>query len=50
MHNILQRNLANGNYTMSAPSATTKRRFSDSSMANDASSTPTNTKRPSDNQ
>jgi hypothetical protein len=48
MRTILQRNLENGNYTMSAPSTTTKRGFSDSSMANDASSKPSN-KRPSDN-
>ena len=50
MYNILQTKLANGDYSMSGTSATTKRRFTDSSMANDTSSTPTNTKRTSDNQ
>jgi len=50
MHNILQKKLENGDYSMSGTSATTKRGFSDSSMAKDDSSTPTNTKRTSDNQ
>ncbi|MCZ6914620.1 MAG: hypothetical protein O7C59_09285 [Rickettsia endosymbiont of Ixodes persulcatus] len=50
MHNVLQTKLANGDYSMSGSSATTKRRFMDSSMANDDSSTPSNTKRTSDNQ
>lgn len=45
MHNILKKKLANGDYSMSGTSATTtKRGFSESSMAND-SSTSTNTKR-----
>lgn len=50
MYNILQTKLANGDYSMSAESATTKRRFSDYSMTNDGSSTPPNTKRTSNNQ
>lgn len=50
MHGILQTKLANGDYSMSGTSVTTKRGFSDSTMANDDSSTPTTTKRPSDNQ
>jgi hypothetical protein len=45
MHNILQKNLEEGNYSTSSKSATTKRGFSESSMANDGLSAPTNTKR-----
>jgi len=49
MYDFLQKGLANGDYSMPGTSTTaTKRRFSDSSMAND-SSTPAN-KRTSDNQ
>ncbi|XPS81979.1 hypothetical protein M3J09_013903 (mitochondrion) [Ascochyta lentis] len=50
MYNILQRKLANGDYNMSGTSAITKRSFGDSSMTNNDSSTPTNTKRTSNNQ
>lgn len=50
MHNILQKRLENGDYTMPGTSTTTKRTFGDSTMANDNSSTPTNTKRTSDNK
>lgn len=49
MHGILKNKLAKGDYSMSGASATTKRSFTDSSMSNDDSSTPTN-KRTSDNQ
>jgi hypothetical protein len=45
MYNILQKRLDEGNYSTSSTSATTKRGFSESSMANDGLSTPTNTKR-----
>ena len=45
MHNILRTKLVNGDYSMSGTSAITKRTFSDSDMANNDSSTPTNTKR-----
>jgi len=48
MHNVLQKKLVNGDYSMSGTSTTTKRRLSDCSMANYGSSTPTNTKRTSD--
>jgi len=44
MLNILQKKLANGDYSMSSTSATAKRGFNDSSMSND-NSTPTDTKR-----
>jgi hypothetical protein len=50
MQNILQTKLAKGDYSMSGPSVTTKREFSVISMANDDSSTPTSTKRTSNNQ
>ena len=45
MYNILQKRLNDGDYSTSSTSAITKRRFGDSSMANDGFSTPTNTKR-----
>ena len=48
MHNILKTKLANGDYSMSGASATTKRSFTDSSISKDDSSRPTN-KRTSDN-
>lgn len=50
MQNILQTKLENGDYSISATSANTKRRFNDSSMAKDDSSTPTNTKRTADDR
>lgn len=51
MHGVLQKKLENGDYSMSGTSTTTtKRGFSGSSMANDDTSTPTNTKRTSDNK
>lgn len=53
MYNILAQKLENGDYTMANTSGATttgKRTFDDSSMANDNSSTPTNTKRTSDDQ
>lgn len=53
MYNILAKKLEDGDYTMANTSGATttgKRTFDDSSMANDNSSTPTNTKRTSDDQ
>lgn len=47
MHKILETKLVNGDYSMSSTSATTKRNFTNSSMSNDDTSTPT--KRTSDN-
>ena len=49
MHSILKTKLANGDYSMSGASPTTKRSFMDSSMSNDNFNTPAN-KRTSDNQ
>jgi len=49
MHRTLTTKLANGDYSMSVASATTKRGFTDSSMSNDDSTGPVN-KRTSDNQ
>ena len=49
MHSILKTKLANGDYSMSGASSTTKRSFMDSSMSNDNFNTPAN-KRTSDNQ
>jgi hypothetical protein len=48
MHSILTTKLANGDFSMSGASATTKRSFTDSSLSNPFS-TPAN-KRTSDNQ
>lgn len=45
MEGILKRRLESGNYSVSVTPTSTKRTFNDSSMANDASSTPTNNKR-----
>jgi hypothetical protein len=50
MQSILQKRLEDGYYSTSDTSATTKRRFSDCSMAKDDSSTPTNTKRTADDR
>ena len=49
MHSILKTKLANGDFSVSGSSGTTKRSFIDSSMSNDNFSTPAN-KRTSDNQ
>ncbi len=45
MNSILETKLEKGDYSMSSTSTTTNRGFSNSSMANDYSSTPSNTKR-----
>jgi len=50
MQGILQKRLEDGYSSTSDTSATTKRRFSDSSMAKDDSSTPTNSKRTADDR
>ena len=49
MHSILKTKLANGDFSVSGSSGTTKRSFMDSSMSNDNFNTPAN-KRTSDNQ